>query len=83
VADNTDMGRIFLRTHLTDREKLAIYRLLADWKSYGPMLSENAIGIMHDIGRTEAVQRVVTEKIQPRVVRERRMPNLWWGWVRK
>jgi hypothetical protein len=55
------MDRMFLRTHLTDREKLAIYILLADWKSYGPMLSENAIDILHDIGWEEGVQRDVME----------------------
>jgi predicted O-methyltransferase YrrM len=56
---------------------------LSDWKSYYPLLSEHAIVAMHDIGWAEGVQRVVMEEIKPRVVREGRLPNLWWGWFEK
>jgi predicted O-methyltransferase YrrM len=53
--------------------------VLADWKLYSPLLAKNAIVAMHDIGWAEGVQRVVAEEIQPHVVWESRMANLWWG----
>ena len=56
---------------------------LADWKIYNPLLSENAIVAMHDIGWAEGVQRVVAEEIRPRADREARLTNLWWGWMGK
>ena len=52
---------------------------LADWKVYGSLLSPEAVVVMHDIGWAEGVQRVVEEEIRPRVGREKRLPNLWWG----
>ena len=54
---------------------------LADWKTYNPLLSKNAIVAMHDIGWAEGVQRVVAEEIRPRAARESRLTNLWWGWM--
>ena len=53
----------------------------ADWEHYSPMLGKGAIVAMHDIGWAEGVKRVVAEHIRPRVVREQRLPNLWWGVV--
>jgi predicted O-methyltransferase YrrM len=52
---------------------------LADWRAYSPLLAPGAIVAMHDIGWAEGVERVVAEEIRPRVRRERRLPNLWWG----
>jgi predicted O-methyltransferase YrrM len=57
--------------------------VLADWETYSPLLAELSVIAMHDIGWAEGVQRVVMEEIKPRVVRECRLPNLWWGWVKK
>lgn len=56
---------------------------LADWKTYKPFLSEQAIIVMHDISWAEGVQRVVAEEIRPHVTREDHLPNLWWGWLDK
>jgi predicted O-methyltransferase YrrM len=56
---------------------------LADWKTYKPFLSEQAIIVMHDISWAEGVQRVVAEEIRPYVTREEHLPNLWWGWMGK
>lgn len=56
---------------------------LADWEAYEPLLAEDAVVLMHDIGWAEGVQRVVAEHIRPRIVREHRLPNLWCGWIRK
>lgn len=56
---------------------------LADWTAYSRLLSKHALVAMHDIGWAEGVQRVVTEEIKPRVIREQGLPNLWWGWVGK
>lgn len=53
--------------------------VLADWTTYSPLLSPNAIVIMHDIGWAEGVQRVVDEEIRPRTSEGGRLPNLWWG----
>jgi predicted O-methyltransferase YrrM len=57
--------------------------VFADWTAYSPLLSGHAIVVMHDIGWAEGVQRVLTEEIKPRVIREQSLPNLWWGWVGK
>lgn len=53
--------------------------VLADWTLYAPLLSPGAAVAMHDIGWAEGVQRVVDERIRPRMRTERRLPNLWWG----
>jgi predicted O-methyltransferase YrrM len=53
--------------------------VLADWKTYSPLLDKRAIVAMHDIGWAEGVRRVVSEEIRPLVSREYRLPNLWWG----
>jgi predicted O-methyltransferase YrrM len=55
---------------------------LADWRNYAPMLAPGAFVVMHDIGWAEGVQRVVGDEIRPRVQRESRLPNLWWGQLR-
>lgn len=52
---------------------------LSDWRVYEPLLSPGAVVAMHDIGWAEGVKRVVAEEIRPRVRREGRLPNLWWG----
>ena len=54
---------------------------LADWHSYKPLLSDNALVIFHDVGWAEGVQRVVAEEVKPQVVREGGLPNMWWGWI--
>ena len=56
---------------------------LADWQAYSPLLSDKAIIVMHDIGWAEGVQRVVKQEIRPRVSKEGRLPNMWWGWIDK
>lgn len=56
---------------------------LADWRAYSPLLSDKAIVVMHDIGWAEGVQRVVEQEVRPRVSREGRLPNMWWGWIDK
>jgi predicted O-methyltransferase YrrM len=56
---------------------------IADWNTYAPLLAPDAIVAMHDIGWADGVQRVVADYIRPRVVRERRLPNLWWGQLGK
>ena len=57
--------------------------VLSDWTAYSPLLSEHAIVALHDIGWAEGVQRVLAEEIKSRVIRERSLPNLWWGRVGK
>lgn len=54
-----------------------------DWRLYSPILSADALVVMHDIGWAEGVQRVVAEDIRPNVVREQRLPNMWWGFFSK
>ena len=53
--------------------------VLADWRTYSPALAPGAVLVFHDIGWAEGVQRVVKEEVRPRVSREGRLPNLWWG----
>jgi predicted O-methyltransferase YrrM len=57
--------------------------VLADWKAYCDLLAPDAIVIMHDIGWAEGVQRVVNEEIRPLTSNEYRLPNLWWGQIRR
>jgi hypothetical protein len=54
---------------------------LADWTTYSPLLAKHAVVAVHDIGWAVGVQRVVFEEIRPRIFREARLPNLWWGWL--
>lgn len=56
---------------------------LADWHGYSALLSQNSIVVMHDIGWAEGVKRVVDEEIRPLAFKEGRLPNLWWGWIKK
>lgn len=53
----------------------------ADWLAYKPLLARNAIIVCHDVAWASGVQRVVVEDIRPTVVREKRLPNLWCGWL--
>ena len=51
----------------------------ADWEAYGSMLGPGSVVAFHDIRWAEGVRRVVGEQVSPRVSRQGRLPNLWWG----
>ena len=52
---------------------------LADWQAYGPLLARGARIVFHDVGWAIGVQQVIERHVRPRVTREGRLPNLWWG----
>lgn len=54
---------------------------LADWQAYVPLLRPGARVAFHDVGWAEGVQQVIARHVRPRVKREVRLPNLWWGEV--
>ncbi len=45
-----------------------------------PKLKSGGIIVMHDIGWAEGVNKVITEDIQPYLVRFEKFPNMYWGW---
>jgi predicted O-methyltransferase YrrM len=52
---------------------------LADWKAYAPLLAPAARVAFHDVGWAEGVRKVIDQEVRGLVVREERLPNLWWG----
>lgn len=52
---------------------------LADWKAYAPLLAPGARVAFHDVGWAEGVRAVIDQEVRAHVVREERLPNLWWG----
>jgi cephalosporin hydroxylase len=56
--------------------------VLSDWKAYQPLLSDNEVIAMGDIGWADGVKRVVAEEIHPPADREAQLKNLWWGWMK-
>lgn len=56
---------------------------LADWLAYRPFLARKATIIMHDIGWAAGVKRVIEERIRPLIGMEGRLPNMWWGQLKK
>jgi predicted O-methyltransferase YrrM len=57
--------------------------VVSDWEAYSPLLSNQSVVAMHDIGWAVGVQRVVADRIRPLAVKEWRLPNLWWGRVQR
>lgn len=54
----------------------------ADVEAWVSKLNKNALVVFHDIGWAEGVQRVIKENISPRAVKEGRLPNLYWAWLK-
>lgn len=54
----------------------------ADVDAWFPKLNKNAVVVFHDIGWAEGVQRVIREEVSPRAVKEGRLPNLYWAWLK-
>lgn len=55
----------------------------ADVDAWFPKLNARALVIFHDIDWAEGVKKVITEDVSPLVVNERRLPNMFWAWVKK
>jgi predicted O-methyltransferase YrrM len=53
-----------------------------DWTLCRPFLVKGSLVIFHDIGWAEGVQRVVKEEVAPSAVKEGRLPNLYWAWLK-
>ncbi len=54
----------------------------SDIESWFPHLKPGGLVIMHDYGWAEGVQQVVQEIISPLTIKEDRLPNLYWGWIK-
>lgn len=53
-----------------------------DVEGWLPHLKSGGLIIMHDYGWAKGVQQVVKELILPLIIREGRLPNLYWAWIK-
>lgn len=54
----------------------------SDLESWLPFLATGGLVLLHDYGWAEGVKRAQREVVRPRVIKEGRLPNLYWAWVR-
>ncbi len=54
----------------------------ADWNSWSPKLNKGAIVVFHDTSWAKGVQKVIEEDISLLVEKEKRLPNMYWAWLK-
>lgn len=54
----------------------------SDWHAWSTKLEKNTIVVFHDTGWAEGVKKIVVEEVKPNCVKENKLPNMWWGWIK-